>query len=294
MSIVKRLYEANLLTDSPKWLTSNVMFEGMVGSFSYGVSNDMSDIDVVGFCIPPKEIVFPHLAGEIIGFGNQIQRFDLYQKHHIDHRDKKYDISIYSIVKFFQLTMENNPNMLDTLFIPRRRVLHSTSVYEHVRENKELFLHKGCWQKFRGYSFSQLSKIKKKSNSSNPKRKEAIGTFGYDVKFAYHLIRLLLEVEQILVEQTLDIERNSNILKTVRNGEWSFDELLQWFSNKEKSLEIIYANSKLRDKPEESKIKKLLLECLEIHYGDLSSIVKVQKDTSQLIQELEYLIEKYK
>ena len=207
---------------------------------------------------------------------------------------KKYDISIYSIVKFFQLTMENNPNMLDTLFIPRRCVLHSTSVYEHVRENKELFLHKGCWQKFRGYSFSQLSKIKKKSNSSNPKRKEAIETFGYDVKFAYHLIRLLLEVEQILIEQTLDIERNSNILKTVRNGEWSFDEILQWFSNKEKSLEIIYANSKLRDKPEESKIKKLLLECLEIHYGDLSSIVKVQKDTSQLIQELEYLIEKYK
>ena len=39
----------------PSWLVDNVMFEGLTGSVSYGVSNDTSDMDIVGFCIPPKE-----------------------------------------------------------------------------------------------------------------------------------------------------------------------------------------------------------------------------------------------
>jgi hypothetical protein len=56
--------------------------------------------------------------------------------------------------------MENNPNMFDVMFLPRRCVLHSTPIYEHVRENRKLFLHKGSWHKFRGYAYSSLSKAK--------------------------------------------------------------------------------------------------------------------------------------
>lgn len=40
-----------------------------MGSIAYGVFADQSDRDIYGFCILPKEDVFPHLAGEIPGFG---------------------------------------------------------------------------------------------------------------------------------------------------------------------------------------------------------------------------------
>lgn len=154
-SYVKKLQEHLIV---PKWMTDNIMFEGITGSVAYGVSTDYSDMDIVGFCIPPKELVFPHLAGEISGFGNQLKRFDVWQQHHIEVHKKSYDFAIYSIVKFFQLCMENNPNMIDVLFLPRNCVLHSTQIYEHMRENKKLFLHKGSWFKFRGYAYSQFSK----------------------------------------------------------------------------------------------------------------------------------------
>ena len=279
--------------NAPKWLYDNVIFEGMTGSVAYGVSNDTSDMDIVGICIPPKETIFPHLGGHIPGFGTQPPKFEVYQQHHIKYASKEYDLSIYSIVKFFQLAMENNPNMVDVLFTPRRCVLHSTPIYEHLRDNRQLFLHKGSWHKFRGYAYSQLSKIKNKTNASNPKRQETIERYGYDCKFAYHVIRLVCEVEQILAEGDLDLERNSEILKTVRNGEWTLERIEEWFQLKEKTLETLYVESSLRYTPDEDKIKQLLMECLEMHYYDLSDAIRIQPEVDQLITDLQDLVSKY-
>lgn len=277
----------------PKWMIDNIMFEGLTGSVAYGVSNDTSDMDIIGFCIPPKDYVFPHLSGNIPGFGTLPPSFEQFQQHHIKHNAKEYDITIYSIIKFFQLVMENNPNMVDALFLPRRCVLHSTPIYEHVRENRTMFLHKGSWHKFRGYAYSQLSKIKSKANASNPKRQASIDEFGYDVKFAYHVVRLLLEVEQIMSEGDLNLECNSEILKSIRRGEWSLEKLDQWFDNKEKALEMIYSTSIIQHKPNEQKIKELLMECLEMHYGSLSAVIRVEPSMSNLLSDMQNLLDKY-
>jgi predicted nucleotidyltransferase len=267
-----------------------------MGSSAYGVSGDSSDMDIYGVCIPPKEMIFPHLAGEILGFGNQIKRFEMYQEHHIKDpaRAKNYDFAIYGIVKYFQLCMENNPNMIDSLFTPRNCVLHSTAVGEMIREARRQFLHKGAWFKFKGYSYSQMSKIRNKQNHSNPARSETIEKYGYDVKFAYHCVRLLNEVEIILVEQDLDIQRNREQLKSIRKGEWTLEELESYFVNKEKALELAYANSKLPHGPDEEKIKSLLLACLEQHYGSLQSVINILPSIEPIISELETITAKLK
>jgi predicted nucleotidyltransferase len=294
-SAVARLDKLKLI-NPPAWLPSNTMFEGWGGSVAYGASNDASDMDIVGFAMPPKDTLFPHLAGEIAGFGTQIQRFDQYSQHHILDKSsgKEYDIVIYNIVKFFQLTMDNNPNMVDNLFLPRRCVLHSTEMYEHIRDNRRLFLHKGSYHKFRGYSLSQMSKINKGSNRANPKRQASIDKYGYDVKFAYHVVRLLLEAEQILATGDLRLDRDSLVYKSIRNGEWSLEKLNKWAEEKERSLETLYANSKLPDRPNESAIKAILLQCLEMHYGSLENAVVEQDKHGRLVRELEELVRKHK
>ena len=53
-------------------------------------------------------------------------------------------------MRFFQLVMENNPNMIDALFTPPNCVIHATRAGELVRENRRMFLHKGCWHRFNG------------------------------------------------------------------------------------------------------------------------------------------------
>jgi predicted nucleotidyltransferase len=244
-SILQELNKRNLISP-PKHVVEGIQYEVIMGSIAYGVSNDTSDIDVYGFSIPPKEMIFPHLKGEIIGFGKQIKKFEQYQQHHIYRQDnkKEYDLQIYNIVKYFQLVMENNPNMIDSLFVPQRCVLYCSRIAGMVRERRKDFLHKGCWHKFKGYAFSQLRKAKNKKPEG--KRKELFEKYGYDTKFATHIVRLLNEVEQIMIEQDLDLQRNREQLKSVRNGEWTLAQLEDYFEQKERALEDVYTKSTLR------------------------------------------------
>lgn len=293
--IIQKLQKAGVI-HPPHWLPDNCQYLTIMGSDAYGVSSGASDTDIYGFCIPPKNLVFPHLSGEIPGFGRQIQRFEQWQEHHAKQpeTEKEFDFSVYSIVKYFQLVMENNPNMIDSLFTPRRCVIHATSVGEMVRDQRKIFLHKGSWHKFKGYAYAQVSKIKNKVNASNEKRAKDIENFGYDLKFAYHIVRLLNEVEQILVEHDLDLERNREQLKSIRRGEWSLDQIMDYFSRKEADLETVYSNSTLPHSPDEEKIKELLLECLEHHYGSLQNAIKTDVSAERILGDLERLLQKYR
>jgi hypothetical protein len=155
----------------PTFLVDNTMMLTEMGSVAYGVSGATSDIDVYGYCLPPKDMVFPHLAGQIPGFGNQIQRFDSWQQHHCKAKDsdKEYDFTVFSIVKYFQLCMDNNPNVIDSLFVPRRCILHSTAIHEMVREKRHMFLHRGSYQKFKGYAYSNFHRYKDFNTRENLK-----------------------------------------------------------------------------------------------------------------------------
>lgn len=288
MNLIKRLEERELIKKdrAPSWLSTNTIYLTTMGSVAYGVANyesgDLSDFDVYGVCVPQKGVVFPHLEGEILGFGRQVKRFEQWQVHHVFDPDalagkgRMYDFSVYNIVKYFTLLMENNPNIIDSIFTPQDCVLHITQVGNMIRENRNLFLHKGCWHKFKGYAYSQVHKMSSKSPEG--KRVEIRDRFGYDVKFAYHVVRLLNEVEQILTEGTLDLRRNNEQLKSIRRGEWKEEDIVRYFNDKERQLEELYHNSKLPWGPDEPAIKQLLLNCLEQHYGSLTDADIVQPE----------------
>jgi len=366
-SLTDMLIKKEIIKDFPSFLQNSIQYEVMMGSVAYGVSSDVSDIDIYGFCIPYKEIIFPHLSGEISGFGRQKQIFEQFQKHHIQDISKGviYDISIYNIVKYFMLCMENNPNMVDSLFVPQHCILHSTSIANYLRERRKEFLHKGSWYKFKGYSYSQVHKMnnkalkilvdecnnlnidpeklenelvmielirrgnkdlrvsKKYTSSINEtgleklktsdlndlyllmrecskeggkfgNRLKTIKQFGYDVKFAYHVVRLLNEIEQILVEGDLELDRSREQLKAIRRGEWTIEMVTDYFNTKERELETVYNNSKLPHSPNEPKIKQILLDCLEMYFGKLEKIaISKSSDSKMILQDLQIIINKY-
>ncbi len=215
MSTLQRLTHQGLVKP-PRWLPGNVQYETIMGSVAYGVSSDTSDVDVYGWAIPPKDDLFPHLRGEMLGFGTPKPRFEQFQEHHVQDQD-------------------------------------------------------ALAGRGRTYDYSQLHKLSIKTPQG--KRAELVEKHGYDVKFAYHVVRLLTEVEMILMEEDLDIQRNNEQLKAIRRGEWTEDRLRQWCADKESHLERVYAESKLRATPDEPKIRALLLTALEEHYGSLEGCV---------------------
>ena len=352
-SVVRRVSELGL-AKPPSFIPTNLHYEGIIGSYAYGVSSDTSDMDIYGFTIPHKDVVFPHLGGEILGFGRQKKRFEQWQQHHIEDKEagKQYDIQIYGIVKYFHLCSECNPNMLDSLFVPQRCVLYITKIGQMVRNNRKLFLSKKVLHTYLGYSYAQMHKIEIK----RPEGLDAVESFershgidrpysseevdeylkesylverpldheslsrltqedlysyskilkdcskraldvrehSFDTKFAYHVVRLLGEAEQILTEGDLDLERNNEQLKAIRRGEVPLEDIKQMFSDRERSLREHYEKSSLRNEPDEKGLKALLFSCLEEHFGRLDNCVVMEGRTQSLVSDIESVLDRYR
>lgn len=355
MSHVKKLYAQELI-NPPPFVVEHVQYETIMGSEAYGVSSNSSDRDVYGFCIPPRDVVFPHTAGHIPGFGKKPTPFNQWEQHHIavpgevvDGEPREYDFSIYSIVRYFQLCLENNPNMIDSLFTPQRCVLFETPIAKRVREKRCIFLQTGSYYKFSGYAASQLKKIRSKEtvqfvqlcrelnldpmtlttahleammtvNGQWPwpheaeykqlfgllrtaekrggwgKRLERVAEHGYDTKFAYHVVRLMDECDQILRYGDIDLTRDRERLKAIRNGEWPLDRLEAHFAGADKAMRELYTDNPV-GLPEhadqnEAAVKALLLECLEEHWGSLGGVVEQSDRLVQALREVRDVVDK--
>jgi len=290
MSHLKKNKKKNLI-NPPPFVIDQLQYECIMGSNAYGVTSENSDLDIYGFCIPPKYYIFDYSF--INGFDLEKNNFSQYQQHHIKNADSKieYDFTIYNITKYFRLCMNGNPNIIDSLFVPLRCITYSTELANYVRENRKLFLSKKMWHTFKGYSYAQVHKMKTKSPEEGSTRYEMVQKYGYDLKFAYHVVRLLNEVEQILIEQDLDLERNREQLKSIRNGEWNQEQIINYFETKERELEKIYLESKLQHSPNIDNIKRLLLQCLEMHYGSISDAIKTNVPVEKILDDMEQYIQ---
>ena len=280
----------------PNEVQYGLIYETIIGSESYGLAKEgSSDIDVAAVCIPQKEDVFPHLKSEILGFGKQTKQFTTWQKHHILDKDsgKEYDLTAYGLVKFFSLCYDNNPNLLDVLYSPDNCVVYATPISDLMRNNRDLFLSKQAYKTCVAYSYSQLKKLRTKVPLIESKRYESYVKLSYDSKYAMHLFRLILQAEQILSEHTLDLQKNKEQLKSVRAGELALDQIEGFFFRKEKQLEELYVKSTLQHKPDEDKIKALLLECLEMHYGSLEKAVYIAPDLENDLKMISKIVNKY-
>lgn len=287
-NILNKIYDEKLI-HPPKWLIDNTLYLTIMGSEAYGTADVgllKSDKDIYGFCVPPKSIVFP-FHHKLYGY-DQPEEFDQWQEHHIQWNKKEYDFSVYNLVKYVKLCADGNPNMVDSLFTPRECVIVTTPIAEKIRESRKLFLTKALYHKFRGYAYAQIHKAK--SAERTGKRKDIYDKFGFDVKFASHAHRLCLEIEQILIEGDLDLRKHSDEIKAVKRGEVTYEQVMEIFHAKEKYLEELYQTSKIPYGPDREAIRTLLLECLEIHYGNLSAFIQEQDVHERKLEEIRKIV----
>jgi predicted nucleotidyltransferase len=268
--------------DIPNWLAANTHYLTIMGSEAYGCSQNKSDKDYYGICVPPVGYIFPHTQGLLDGF-DSIPRFEQWQKHHIDvHKDgsKICDFQVFSIVKFFRLAASGNANVLDCIFTPTDCIHHITSIGHLIRDNRKKFLSKRCWHTFRGYAASQYKKLKNKEYQGGRKEIVEADPEKVDRKFLYHTIRLLLEVEQIVEYGDIDLRRDRELYKAIRSAAITLEEIQQTIERLLNTLDAKFAESKLPNEPDHSNLKELLLKCLETHYGSIDKLIQVNKTLS--------------
>jgi len=265
MSIIRQLKERNIFKVEQPFIYDTEL-EVMMGSVAYGAATGpSSDIDVHAICVPDIDIVFPQTisGGYVEGFTQRPTNFESSQKHHMDMDGMQHDVCVYSIVKAFALAVDNNPNVLDVLWVPDKCVLRSTEIGQHIRNNRQLFLSKASYHRFRGYAYAQQKRM------MNSTRTDLIERYGFDVKNAYHIIRLVEQVRQILETGDMVLDKNSILLQEIRAGKYTLQDIEQMLSDAEADLERLYKTSDLRYSADTKALQKVLLECLEMKYGYL-------------------------
>lgn len=101
----------------------------------------------------------------------------------------------------------------------------------------------------------------------NPKRSELEAKYGYDTKHAYHLVRLIRMCREVLTTGKVIVKRpDREELLSIRNGAWTYDQLMEFAEKEELELNELYLTSNVLPKlPDREKLDQLCISLVEKH-----------------------------
>lgn len=225
----------------------NVIYSILYGSHCYGTNTPTSDVDIRGIYLPS---LYDCLSlDELEDFSSMVEGED---------------ILIYPIQKFFKLAMNANPSVLEWLFVPESCVRKNSEIAQIIIKNRDLFLSKEIYHRFRGFATSEFHSLRKLTGKTGDKRKKEILKIGYSPKNATNVIRLMEQGIELLETSNLTFPRpNKEFLLEVKLGKLKYDDISRKFSELETKLDEALKKTELPDKPDKEKINNLLVDILK-------------------------------
>ena len=142
-----------------KWFPENLVYLTIHGSKAYGLSNELSDLDIKGICIPPRSVEY-----------DLFHKFEQSDNHpfveavagHLKNpKNPKLESTVFSLRKLFVLASNINPNIIEVLWTDPSDHIMTTELSDTLMENRNLFLSSKAKFTFSGYAFSQAAKIER-------------------------------------------------------------------------------------------------------------------------------------
>lgn len=253
----------------------NTILRGVVGSTVHGTSlSGVSDRDEMAICIEPPERV----AG-LREFEQVIQRD---RPQGVRSQAGDLDLVTYGLRKWIRLALKGNPSVLLLLFVPPDQLRCAVgSTWEMVRaarygqELRDLawaFASKRAAAPFMGYMQQQRERLVGERGQKRVTRAELVEAYGFDVKYASHIIRLGYQGIEYLTTGRMTLPmptaQRDDVL-AVRRGEWSLDKVLTRSGELEREIKDLAVSSPLPDEPDTEVIETWLLSVYERAWADL-------------------------
>lgn len=128
----------------------NVIFACLGGSHSYGFATVESDFDIRGIWMANAEDFFTLNPPTPREAKSTIQR-----------HGEDVDIELQELTKFLSLALKNNPNILESLFVPEKFIVVSSSIYQEMREAMPIILNKDfIFNAYRDYALQQFTRMR--------------------------------------------------------------------------------------------------------------------------------------
>jgi predicted nucleotidyltransferase len=97
----------------------------------------------------------------------------------------------------------------------------------------------------------------------NPARAEMERNFGYDLKHANHLVRLMRMCKEMLTTGQVIVKRpDAEELISIRKGAWSYEQLIEWAEREDLEIEKAYNECNVLPKTADNKFLDVLCQDL--------------------------------
>lgn len=171
------------------WFESRTILRGVVGSTAHGLHTDdgVDDRDEMGVCIEPMAAMIGQSEFEQVIYRTAAEREG---KHDAPSRAGDLDLVVYSLRKWTRLAIHGNPTVLMLLFLPPELCSVRVSIGASLQNYAPLFVSREAGKRFLGYLSAQKQRLLGERGGMDVHRHELVERYGYDTKYAMHMVRL--------------------------------------------------------------------------------------------------------
>jgi hypothetical protein len=224
-----------------------------VGSGLHGTAvRGQDDRDEMGICVEPPEYVLG------------LERFEQYiyrtQPEGVRSGPGDLDLIVYSLRKWFRLALQGNPTVLLPLFVPETEIVAVTDLGRDLRARPDLVLSRRAGQRFIGYLRAQRAGMLGERRHTN--RPELIEKYGFDAKYAMHMVRLGVQGVELLETGKITLpvpEPWLTWLRDLRQGKHTKEEALRAADELEAGLTKLLTSSPLPEVPDHAAANEWLI-----------------------------------
>ena len=142
--------------DFKKIAERNKIFEIRVGSHLFGTDTEESDLDLFGVFMPSEELLYGFKRCEEVDLGTVAK--DETGRNTKEAVDRK----LHEYRKYVRMLMQNNPNIVHTLFVNHENVVFKDreGFAQRLWQQPEMFISQEAHHRFVAYAHSQLHKMR--------------------------------------------------------------------------------------------------------------------------------------
>ena len=226
-----------------------------VGSTVHGIGvKGRDDRDELGICIEPKEYV--------IGLRHFEQYVHRSKPQGVHSEPGDLDLTIYGLRKFASLALKGNPTILLLFNVPDDRCLVRSYVGDQLRESAWMFASKKAGAAFLGYMQQQRQRLMGERGQMNVKRPELVAQYGFDTKYAAHILRLGFQGIDYMTTGRFPIpmpDEQREYIVAVRTGQVAENDVLTRAGELEEEMKAAIDSSPLPPEPNYASVNDLLV-----------------------------------
>ncbi|TDQ52559.1 nucleotidyltransferase domain-containing protein [Actinorugispora endophytica] len=198
------------------------------------------DRDEMGICVEPPEYV--------VGLRSFEQYVFRTRPEGVRSGPGDLDLTVYSLRKWTRLALSGNPTVLLPLFVPDAEVTRIDDLGRELRANADRFVSREAGQRFLGYLRAQRDSMLGLRGGRHTNRPELVDEYGFDVKFAGHMIRLGVQGVELMETGRVTLpmpEPWGAWIRDLRQGRYSMEEALAAAEEQEKRLVVLAEDADL-------------------------------------------------